>query len=305
MTMNKLDKYQKQLKKWQSKRSKSAEKELMTLYRAMVREVLVEVGNLYKKYEKDGVLTFVEMAKYDRLNTFLKSLGTHTTQLNRAYRKSIERVLLDSYEYSYYWMAFSIETVAAASIGTVALTNELMKKALDNPVRGLTLSETLEKNRIDVVYKINQTVKQGLHQGMTYKQMAENLEGTLEGDYNKAMRIVRTETHRVNEQAEIEVMERAHAKGVKSTKEWNCSLDERVRKTRKANHRKLHGQKVFVDEMFDLGGSKQGKAPSNTSYPEHDINCRCFLVYDVIAIEAKTNEELANLTFEDWKQTLK
>lgn len=301
----KLDRYQKQLKKWQAQTTAQAEKSIARFYRELIRDVLAEVGEIYAKYEKDGVLTYTEMAKFNRLNKFLESLNVHVNQLSKTTKKSMERAIKDSYTYSYYWMAWAIESSALKTIGVTAIAKEVVDAAMNNPVRGLTLSETLEKNRRDIVYTIQQNVKRGLTSGMTYKQMADELKVSLEGDRNKAIRIIRTETHRVNEQAEVEVMERAYAKGIKSTKTWNNSQDERVRKGKKANHRRLHGQTVFMDEDFDLGSGKRGKAPGCTSFPEHDINCRCFLVYDVIAVEGRTNEELATITFEDWKRTLK
>lgn len=303
--MKKFQKYQRHLKKWQQQTEKQSENSIKRFYRALIRDVLAEVGDIYAKYEKNGVLTYEEMAKFERITKFLESLQVHVNHLSKQTKNSIESTLRDSYEYSYYWMSYAIESSAVASIGVATLTKDVVSKAVDNPIRGLTLSETLEKNRVDIVYNIQQNIKRGLTQGMTYKQMADNLKEHLDKDEKKAMRIVRTELHRVNEQAEHEVMERANTKGIISTKEWNCSLDERVRKGKKANHRKLHGQKVPIDQDFDLGGGKRGKAPSNTSFVEHDVNCRCFLVYDVVAVEGKTNEELANITFEDWRKLIK
>ncbi|MFS0878009.1 phage minor head protein [Solibacillus isronensis] len=299
--MDAFQKYQKQLKKWQSMTRAQAEKSIARYYRTLIRDTLGKVGEIYEKFEKDGMLSYEEMAKYDRITSFLESLKSHINQTSKQTQESIERALSESYAYSYEWMAFSIESATQTALGVTTVQPDVVQKAIDNPVRGLTLSETLEKNRVDIVYKIQQNVKRGLTQGMTYKQMADELKTHLGNDGDKALRIVRTELHRVNEQAEHEIMERANKKGIISTKEWNCSLDERVRRKRKANHRALHGQKVPIAQDFDLGSGKRGNAPGNTGHPEHDINCRCFLVYDVTAIEGRTSEELANITFEDWQ----
>ena len=182
----KMKKYQEQLKKWQQQTEKQSENSIKRFYRKLIRDVLAEIGAIYAKYEKGGVLTYEEMAKFDRITKFLDSLQAHVNQLSKQTKDSIEGALRDSYEYSYYWMGYAVETAAAASIGVAALTKDVVSKAVDNPIRGLTLSETLEKNRVDIVYNIQQNVKRGLTQGMTYKQMADDLKEHLEKDEKKA-----------------------------------------------------------------------------------------------------------------------
>ncbi len=52
-------------------------------------------------------------------------------------------------------------------------------------------------NNISGLKKIRETITQGLHDGATYKQMADRLNEALSGDVVNPVRIVRTEGHRV------------------------------------------------------------------------------------------------------------
>ena len=65
------------------------------------------------------------------------------------------------------------------------------------------------------------------------------------------------------------------------TKTWRSMQDERVRRTKKANHRKLDGQKRAVDEDFDLGRGVKASRPGSSGDPSNDINCRCIAAYDI------------------------
>ena len=70
-------------------------------------------------------------------------------------------------------------------------------------------------------------------QGDRYSTMARRVAGEVEGNYKKAVRIVRTETHRVREagfhDSALEVDSAARAAGLQMVKTWRTMKDERVR----------------------------------------------------------------------------
>lgn len=99
-----------------------------------------------------------------------------------------------------------------------------------------------------------------------------------------------------------ESVEHANKSGVIMVKEWSSSEGESVPQKHKANHRILNGKKLFIHENFkqELG---KGDGPSMMGTAAHNINCRCFLVYEIVRIVAKTHEELVKLTYEEWMKT--
>ncbi|MFJ7841594.1 phage minor head protein [Lysinibacillus sphaericus] len=299
-----LDKYSEKLNQWAEQELKKVEGSIRDYYRQLVNKVLGELGKIYADYEDDGILTYESMIKYDRLKKFIDSLMEHVDTMSIETMNSINAYLAESYIYSYSWMGWAIEKVARKSLQYTSLKIEQIRAALDNPVNGLTLSETLEKNRRDIIYKIKQNVTQSLVRGSTYKDMASSLKDTFEGDYVKAVRVVRTESHRVREQGSLDSAKRANDKGVIMLKKWRNMKDIRVRKTPKANHVKLDRKQIPVNDMFDLGNGEKGIAPGNTGYAHHDINCRCILVYEIADVVGRTNDELAEQTYEDFREAM-
>lgn len=300
-----LEKYAKKLDEWANKELLKTENSIRKTYKELVKKALAELGAIYEKYEKDGVLTYEDMMKYDRLKKFFDSLFRHVNTMSEDTQTTILILLSSSYLYSYEWMGWAIEKETMKKIGYKTLKLDQIKRAIDNPVKGLTLSETLEKNRKDIIYKIRQTVTQGLVRGSTYKQMASELNQVFDDDYKKSIRVARTETHRVVQQGALDSAKYANKKGIIMMKKWRNMKDSRVRQTSKANHVKMDNVKIPVEELFDLGNGERGEAPGNTGYAHHDINCRCILVYEIERIEGKTNDDLARQTFEDFKKAMR
>lgn len=297
-----LEKYSKKLDQWSNKQLSSTEKSIRLFYRKLVKDVLAELGAIYEKYEVDGKLTYAEMMKFDRLKKFTESMSQHINTMSKTTQTSFYALLSRHYAYSYEWMSWAIEKEARVSMQYRSVKADQIKQAIDNPVKGLTLAATLEKNRRDIIYKINQNVTQNLVRGSTYKEMASNLTETFQGDYEKSIRIARTETHRVREAGTLDSVQNANKRGVVMMKKWVNMKDSRVRKTSKANHMKMDQVKIPVDDLFDLGKGEKTSAPGNSGYAHHDINCRCFLVYEIDRIEGRTNDQLAEQTFEDFRK---
>jgi SPP1 gp7 family putative phage head morphogenesis protein len=295
--MSNLDKIAEMIEKLVNRRVKKGERDIVKRYALLLNEVRKELAKLYEKYEVNGKLTYAEMAKYDRLRKFIDYIDHLLMVAYKDVRKTIYDVLGESYADGYYLTAWAIETDTLSRLAYSAVTAATITAMIENPISGLTLSQRLEKNRAAIIYTIQQEITQGLVRGETYKQMATRLKTALEGDTVKAMRIVRTEAHRVMESSKLDAAEHAHKNGVIMLKEWNTMHDQRVRD----RHKHLDGTKIPVDEDFKIG-TDRAKAPGLFSRPENSINCRCFLTYSVKQIKKVDAKELEGMTFEQWKK---
>ena len=271
-------------------------------YEEMLQGILQDVSGYHAKLEAGGKLTLEEMAKYKRLDSLVKQIETRSRQLTAQRQKALLAYLSEAMQYSYAYMAYSIETEALALLGYSAIKGEQVLASINNPLHGLTLSETLEKNRKEVMYQLRTRLTQELVNGSSYRSMANALKGVVENDYRKAVTIARTETHRVTESGKQEAVTRATKQGVIMTKKWNSARDTRVRKTSKSNHVAMDGQVVPSDQPFKLGKGVTAMTPGQSGTPENDINCRCFATYSVQRVEKKQHQALADMTFEQWQQ---
>lgn len=299
--MSNLNKSSELINKLINRLIKGADKVIAKLYANTLNEIRKELTKIYEKYEVDGKLTYTEMAKYDRLTKLIKQID-HLLRVNyNSLKKVIYEVLGESYQEGYYLTAWAVETDTLSKLAYTAIAAETIMAMIENPISGLSLSERLEKNRKEIIYTIQQEVTQGLVQGETYGTMMKRLKTSLEGDTTKAMRIVRTEAHRAVETSKLDSATHANKNGVVMMKEWNSVQDERVRHTKKANHRTLNGDKIPVTEDF-VQGLVRGKGPSLMGSASHDINCRCFLTYSVERVQKPDAKELEGMLFDQWKK---
>lgn len=301
-----LEYYLAQARRIAKHREAGAEQEIRELYQTMLKDLQQFISDVYVRYARNDRLTFAELqaAGYDArfLEEIEQRLNLSTPRASRALRMLVEQT------YSAAWSGM-IEGVTNASseLGTafadsVAITPEQIRRAVENPVYGLTLKDTLEKNRRDIIYSIKQTVGVGLMNGDRYTTMARRIAKQVDGDYKKAIRIARTEAHRTREGGNrdaaiaVDTELRHGTSGLRMVKTWRTMKDERVRPQRRRkgkkgwstrmgsgpNHMLLDGQTVLADQPFDLGGGVTADAPGLSGVAGHDINCRCYVSYEMM-----------------------
>lgn len=300
--MANLNKTPDQIKRMLDKRLKGSDRAIAKRYAVLLNEVRSNVATLYEKYEEGGVLTYEEMAKYDRLDKFVGEVNSLLKNNYADIQDVIYEVLGESYRDGFYLTAWAVETDTLSKLAYSAVKPETITKMIENPISGLKLNHRLEKSRSEIVYKIQQEVTHGLVKGETYGTMAARIKQTLGDDAGKAMAVVRTEGHRVTEAAKHDSAVHATRNGVIMMKEWNTMEDGRVRNGKKtpSNHAMLNDVKVALDKNFD-DGLGNGPAPGQLGAAASDINCRCFLTYSVEAIEKPDAQELEDMTFETWQ----
>jgi len=260
----------------------NAESEITRNYARHLENVRDLIRKKHDKYAKGGELTHEIMSKYDRRKKLNKELQEVMHELwiknNRITRKVLRDVFKTAYRES--------KKIVGEAVGRTIrgqVKQETIQAALQNPVSGLSLNERLTKRRNRIITDIQETVGQGLREGESYSQMSERLKDSLEGDTSKAMRVVRTEGHRVQEQGKLEGLEHADNQGVKMIKRWVSADDERVREIGEGGHTEMDGQEVAFDEDFEnpeTGGV--GPAPGMMGEAKDDINCRCIFVVEVV-----------------------
>ena len=299
--MSNLEKSAKLIETLLDAQIEGSENVLVKRYAKLLNEIRLELSKVFEQYEKDGVLTYSEMAKYDRLRKFLSTVNLLLSVNYKDVKTVIYGVLESVYKEGYYRTAWAVETDSLSKLAYAAVTADVVTAMIENPISGLTLSQTLEKNRINIIYKIQQEITQGLVKGETYKTMATRLKESIEADASKAMRIVRTEAHRASETGKLDSASHANNNGVIMNKTWNSVGDERVRRTKKADHTKLNDKTIPVNDDFEQGRGK-GKGCGMMGAAEHDINCRCFLTYSIEKIKKPDTKELEGITFEQWEK---
>ncbi len=121
--------------------------------------------------------------------------------------------------------------------------------------------------------KVSTELARGISQGYSYNQIARNIGNQTKIGFNRAMKIARTEGHRVTQQATLDAQHKAKDAGADIVKQWDSTLDGRTRPL----HQQLDGQIREIDDPFEVGIYK-AQYPSGFGVPHMDIQCRCCLL---------------------------
>lgn len=119
--------------------------------------------------------------------------------------------------------------------------------------------------------KITAEVSRGIASGMTFKQVAKQLENQSRIGFNKAVRIARTEGHRIQCTATMDAMTSAKDRGADVVKQWDSTLDARTRDS----HAKIDGEIRELDKKFSNGLMFPGDSSGSAA---EVVNCRCALL---------------------------
>ena len=124
---------------------------------------------------------------------------------------------------------------------------------------------------------IRAELSRGIANGSTWNEMAvhiaKGMVSPFQRSFSNAIRIARTEGHRIQQQSALNALEEAKEKGANSVKQWDATLDGRTR----PDHQVADGQIRELDEMFDVGGEKM-RAPGIGGSARNVCNCRCCML---------------------------
>lgn len=119
--------------------------------------------------------------------------------------------------------------------------------------------------------RIMEEVSRNISSGMTFHQLAQQLEAKTGIGYTNAIRIARTEGHRIQCQATMDACYKGRDMGADIVKQWDSTLDGRTR----PSHVRIDGEVRELDETFSNGL----RFPGDPHGPAREvINCRCALL---------------------------
>ena len=119
--------------------------------------------------------------------------------------------------------------------------------------------------------KITAQVSRGIATGMSFQQVAQQLAATTNIGFNNAVRIARTEGHRIQVQGAMDACYKAKDKGADVVKQWDSTLDSSTRES----HAAVDGEIRELDEKFSNGLMFPGDPSGGAA---EVVNCRCALL---------------------------
>ena len=151
--------------------------------------------------------------------------------------------------------------------------NQVVKALTNDTKLSKSLYESLGFHVKTLQKQINAEISRGIANGYSYSDITRNVLKKADMGVRRALRIVRTEGHRIQQQATFDAQKGAKERGADIVKQWDSTMDKKTR----PNHVKLDGQIREIDEPFEVNG-KQAMYPAGFGVPHEDINCRCVML---------------------------
>ena len=209
-----------------------------------------------------GLLDQIDAALYDLQD------GQFTT---------INDYLEESYKNGYVGTFYSMKVDAGIPLVLPIRQDQVVKAIKTNSKLSKNLYDRLREDVNYLKRSIRAELSRGITNGSTWNQMATKIAVGMNSPFNRAhsnaVRIARTEGHRIQNEAALDGMYGAKKKGADVVKQWDATLDGRTRD----EHRVVDGQIRELDEPFDVGGEKMG-APGVGGSARNVCNCRCCLL---------------------------
>ena len=262
---------QKQVQMSLLKNEKAVIKQLEQSYKDAIADIDKYILQLLARKDTENLQSIIYQIKYQE--AIKKELESYLKVLHSKNFNTVDEYLKECYEQAHIGTLFDLQGQGIPLI--LPLDQEQMISAitlnskLSEPLYN-ALGYNVDALKLDVLREISR----GIAQGLSYQEMARNLKNVTNVDYNKTLRIAKTEGHRIQQEATYNVQKRAIAKGAKVVKQWDSTLDGKTRPT----HRALDGQIIGVDEYFKSESGYKALYPGDFGVPSEDCNCRCCLL---------------------------
>ena len=310
-----MNKFEKDIAKAQLSSEEKTLKELQQVYKKARQDVQEKIAELNSRTDMQNLQSIIYQKKYQQ--AILGQINEALADLNSGQYKTVEAYLTDAYDNGYIGMMYSLQSQGIPM--TVPINDRNVVKALTtdsklssryykaNPLKG-----RLEENVDLLKTRVRSNLSRGIIAGKSWLDVAVDVASGMNNPFDvalkDAMRIVRTEGHRVHQQGFLDAGDKAKTKGADILKQWDATLDGRTRPA----HREADGQIVEWDDYFTVDGEKM-EAPSVGGSAKNVVNCRCQLLqrarWALDEDELKTLQERAEFfgldkaeSFEDYKQ---
>ena len=263
-----MNKRQKQVQQSLLKSELEVIKELEKSYQKAIDDINRVITSLLARKDTENLQAIIYQVKYQ--NALKKELESFLSVLHTRNYTLIDNYLKDCYINSHIGTLFDLQGQGIPLI--LPLDQEQMISAITlNSKLSAPLYNALGYNVDYLKTSVRQEISRGIAQSLSYQEIARNIKNTTNVDYNKTLRIAKTEGHRIQCESAYNVQVRAKQKGADIVKQWDSTLDSRTRES----HQKLDGELVKVDEKFSNGLLYPGDSNGVAS---EVVNCRCALL---------------------------
>lgn len=249
-------------------------KNLKSVYNQSLKDINKNIEDLMSRSDSDQQYVIYQV-EYQK--TLKKQISSILYTMENEQFKTVSEYLTKCYDEGFLGTMYDLQGQGIPLVIPIDQEQVIKAVQLDSKISNGLYSKFGE-NVSNLKKDITSEVSRGISTGMSYSQVAQQIRFKMIGTYNtpggalaKAMRIARTEGHRIQTQAGMDACYKAKEKGADVVKQWDATLDSSTRES----HQKVDGEIKELDEKFSNGlmfpGDPHGRAAEV-------INCRCALL---------------------------
>ena len=264
-----MNKRQREVQQVYLDNEKKVLKKLEENYQDALDEVNNKIEQLMARQDADQQYVIYQIEFQKALKTQIQAI---LEQLQANEFETVSEYLAEAYEDGYIGTMYDLQGQGIPLV--MPIDQEQVVAAIKHETQlSEDLYTALGKDIADLQKKIAGEISRGISSGQMSSEIARNIASWARIPKNNAMRIARTEAHRIQCQAAMDAQFKAKDKGADVVKQWSSVLDGKTR----TSHRKLERQIRELEEPFEVNGHK-AMMPGGFGIAKEDINCRCALL---------------------------
>ena len=246
-------------------------KQLQACYRKAQADCVKRIEELAGRSDLENLQSIVFQVQYQK--AIMQQITGILDTLQSTQFKSVADYLTTSYENGWVGAFYDLQGQGIPLI--IPINQEQVVQAIQNDAKlSKSYYDRLGEDVTFLKKAVKAQVSRGIANGSSWFQVAQELHNKMTNPFGNAlynaMRIARTEGHRVQQQSQWNAITEAKKAGCEIVKQWDSTLDGRTRST----HARLDGQIREIEEPFEVDG-KKAMYPGAFGRPEEDIHCRC------------------------------
>lgn len=269
-----MNKFQKEVLQSQLNDEKYVIKLLKKVYEQARKDCEQKIRNLSSRTDLENLQSIIYQKQYQK--ALKKQLDGILDSLQSEEFTSIADYLQKCYENGYIGVMYDLHQQGIPII--MPINQEQVVKALQTDSKlSQGLYSRLGEDTDYLKRSIRAELSRGIANGSTWNEIAGHIANGMNSPFNRAfnnaIRISRTEGHRIQQRSALDAQYAAREKGADILKQWDSTLDNRTR----PHHRRLDGQIRELDEDFEVDGMT-APYPGGFGDPAEDCNCRCCIL---------------------------
>lgn len=262
-----MNKRQKQVQKSLLNDEIQVLKAIENAYKEAIQGIDKVILELLSRKDTQNLQSIIYQVKWQE--HIKKELQSYLDVLHEKNYTSIDDYLNDCYVNAHIGTLFDLQGQGVPLIIPLdkeqIVSSVTLNSKLSEPLYNV-LGYNTEVLKLDIAREMSR----GIAQSLPYVEIARNIKNTTNIDMNKAMRIAKTEGHRVSQEATYNVQKKAKERGADIVKKWDSILDGKTRDS----HRAVDGEIRELEEKFSNGLMYPGDANAPAG---EVVNCRCLL----------------------------